>query len=504
MVKMTTNDMLAHYLRSLMPSEKRYLERVQKRQALWIPQSKPQWLALLSRADELFYGGAAGGGKSALVVGAAVECHSHSAIFRRVYPNLKEIMRYAREVIGNRAKENKSEKIWTFPNGNTIEFGAVQYEDNKTDWQGRPHDLKAFDELPEFTLSQYEFISGWNRTTDPGQRVRVLSTGNPPPEGSGSWIVRRWGAWLDKKHPHPAQPGELRWYATVEGQEVECADGRPFTNKGEMIYPRSRTFIPARLDDNPYYSKDNRYRSVLQSLPEPLRSQLLYGDFDAAQAPDPFQIIPTEWVQAAQKRWRERERPYITISGVGIDPSRGGPDKTAMAKRYDNWIDEVVTWPGMVAKDGPTVAALVKSQLEDEFGPGYINVDVNGIGSSVFDSLSPMYQNVMAVNSSEGSTYRDRSGKLKMRNLRAELYWRMRDALDPIHGDELALPPDPELLADLCSARYRNTTAGVIVEEKSEIKARIGRSPDIGEAVILSLYDKSISSGGGGFAVAYS
>ena len=110
----------------------------------------------------------------------------------------------------------------------------------------------------------------------------------------------------------------------------------------------------------------------------------------------------------------------------------------------------------------------------------------------------------MAVNSSEGSTYRDRSGKLKMRNLRAELYWRMRDALDPAYGDDLALPPDPELLADLCSARYRNTTAGVIVEEKSEIKARIGRSPDVGEAVIMSLYDKSISSGGGGFAVAYS
>ena len=102
-------------------------------------------------------------------------------------------MRYAREVIGNRAKENKADKIWTFPNGSTIEFGAVQYEENKTDWQGRPHDLKAFDELPEFTQSQYEFISGWNRTTDPGQRVRVLATGNPPPEGNGSWIVRRLG-----------------------------------------------------------------------------------------------------------------------------------------------------------------------------------------------------------------------------------------------------------------------------------------------------------------------
>ena len=88
-------------------------------------------MALLSRADELFYGGAAGGGKSDLVIGLATELHKHSVIFRRVYPNLKEIMRRAREIIGDDANENKSDKIWMFPDGKTLEFGAVQYEDSK-------------------------------------------------------------------------------------------------------------------------------------------------------------------------------------------------------------------------------------------------------------------------------------------------------------------------------------------------------------------------------------
>jgi hypothetical protein len=444
-------------------------------------------LAFLTRADETFYGGAAGGGKTDLVLGIATQCHQHSVIFRRVYPNLKEIMRRAREIVGNDASENKSEKLWTWEDGRTLEFGAMQYEDNKKDWQGRPHDLKAFDEIPEFTETQYEFASGWNRTTDAGQRVRVLCTGNPPLDDSGSWVTRRWGAWLDRDHPHPAKAGELRWYATVDGKEREFPDGNPVTLGEETIYPRSRTFIPAKLDDNPFYSQDNRYRSVLQSLPEPLRSQLLYGDFYASAIPDPFQIIPAAWVRAAQKRWMERERPQTPLTSVGIDPSRGGMDKTGISKRYDNWFDEVISYPGILAKDGPTVTEFVRQAVEGE-KPVYMNVDVNGIGSSVYDHMKVMWDMVVPFNGSEASEYRDKSGKLKMRNKRAEMYWRTRDALDPEGGENLALPPDTELLADLCSARYEVSAAGVKVEDKQEIKDRIGRSPDIGEAVMMALF----------------
>lgn len=471
---------------SLRPSEKRYLERVQNKTALWYPQSRVQWQAVLSQADELFYGGAAGGGKSHLLIGLAVELHQHSAIFRRVYSNLTDIMRETRTLIEGIAKENKTEHTWTYPDGRTVEFGAVQYEDDKKKWQGRPHDLKAFDEITEFTESQYEFISGWNRTTDPGQRVRILATGNPPTDEAGSWVKRRWAAWVDDKHHRPAKSGELRWYAMVEGKEQECENGESFVSKGERLYPRSRTFIRARLSDNVYYSRDHRYISLLQSLPAELRIPLLDGDFNASAPPDPFQIIPTEWVRMAQRRWMERDRPTTPLSAVGVDPSRGGADKTAAAKRYDNWF-EVFSWPGIVAVDGPAVAALVQTVLAGE-NPPAINLDANGIGSAVYDAMKDNYPAgiVHAFNASEASEYRDKSRRLKMRNKRAEMYWRMRDALDPKSGEDIALPPDTELLADLCSARYRNTVSGVLVEEKEKIKERIGRSPDIGEAVMYA------------------
>ena len=449
-------------------------------------------MAFLSRADELFYGGAAGGGKSDLLLGLAGEVHRKAIIFRRVFPNLRELIERSRQIYNAEDKAhgkdsyNESLHIWRLLNGNMIEFGAIPFEKDKKNFQGRPHDLIGFDEVPEFAESQYEFVTAWNRTTDESQRVRVIATGNPPTDEAGGWVTRRWGAWLDKQHPHPAKPGELRWYAMIDGKEIEIGSGKPFENNNEMVYPRSRTFIPARLDDNPFYAADGRYKSVLQSLPEPLRSQMLNGDFDAANMPDPFQIIPTEWVRMAQRRWLERERPATPLTAVGIDPSRGGRDKMGIAKRYDNWFDEVISYPGVVVRDGATGADLARQTIGD-IDPAYINVDVIGIGSSVYDHTKVMYKNVVPFNGAEASEYRDKSGKLKMRNKRAEMYWTMRDALDPKEGDDLALPPDTELLADLCSARYEVSAAGVLVEDKDKIKERIGRSPDIGEAVMMAL-----------------
>jgi DNA-binding Xre family transcriptional regulator len=159
---------------------------------------------------------------------------------------------------------------------------------------------------------------------------------------------------------------------------------------------------------------------VLQSLPEPLRSQLLNGDFRASAAPNPFQIIPTEWVRAAQKRWIEREKPETPLTAVGIDPSRGGRDKTALSKRYDNWFDYVKTWEGVIVKDGAIMAEYARQEIGDA-EPNYINIDVSGIGSSAYDHLKTMYGSVNPFNPAEGSEYRDKSQKLKMRNKRGKL-----------------------------------------------------------------------------------
>ena len=91
------------------------------------------------------------------------------------------------------------------------------------------------------------------------------------------------------------------------------------------------------------------------------------------------------------------------------------------------------------------------------------------------------------VNVAEGSNARDRSGRLAMRNKRAEAYWNAREALDPTKGDDLAIAPDNELLADLTAAKWKITTSGIQVESKEEIVKRLGRSPDCADAFVLSM-----------------
>lgn len=462
---------------------------VAERGPIWQPQPGPQNAAYGSTADITGYGGAAGGGKSDLALGLAATLHHRSIIFRREFPRLEALVARSREILNqagdDRLKDSYNESLhrWELSNGATIRFAAMQYEDDKNNFQGRPHDLYVFDEATEFTESQVRFVTAWNRTTKAGQRCRVVLTFNPPLTESGEWVVRYFAPWLDKTHPNPAKDGELRWYAMADGKEVERPNGAPFEHDGETVTPKSRTFFHAGLKDNPILAETG-YASTIDALPEPLRS-LLKGNFDAAKMVDPWQTIPAEWVRLAQKRWRETPKPEGGPTAVGADPARGGGDKMAVAVLRWFWFEEIQTYPGAAVPDGPTAAALLTEYITAQVPVG---VDVIGIGASVYDSLMGMENAVVTgINFSAGvGERRDKSGRLKFRNVRAAAYWALREALDPEHGEGVCLPDDPELLADLCAPRYKVQPSGIQLEDKEDIKERIGRSPDKGDAVVLA------------------
>lgn len=479
------------------------------------PDGRPNTQRLAYESDATIIGlsGTAGWGKTDLVLGFAATKHTKSAIFRRVFPNLRSIIERSREIFNAEGADHRDDRFnetlhrWSLDGGRKmIEFEACQYEKSKYQQRGRPRDLYAFDECTEFTRSQIEFIIGWLRTTDPNQRLRVLLPFNVPTDEAGSWVIDYFMPWIAYlfpqkfTHPNPAAPGELRWYATIDGRETPCADGEPFMHGDELVRPMSRTFHFGTLEDNPHIGQE--YISILQSSPEPLRSQLLYGNFAAEGKSDPWQVIPTAWVKAAQARWLEMERPDMPLSGVGVDVARGGRDALVVVRRYGVWFDEPATTPGADVADGPTAAGLVQHQLEHERHVGTINVDVIGVGSSAYDSLAAMYPGVArAVNVAERSHYEALSRGdpprpiFRMRNVRAEMYWRFREALDPETGEGLALPPGNELVADLCAARYKVLAGGVIqIEEKERIKERIGRSPDVGEAALLAYHRPAAGS----------
>ena len=481
---------VAELERYLTPEEREELYGLVERDVsdvVWRPLPGPQTLAYNSKADVVGYGGAAGGGKTDLACGAALTRHRRAAIFRREGTELTGVVDRLTELLGSRDGYNGQERIWrgAGPRRVQIEFGSVPNLGDETKHQGRPKDLLVLDEAANFLEAQARFLMGWVRTVVPGQMCQTLMTFNPPTSAEGQWIIGFFAPWLDKKHPlYPTAPGVLRYVAMIDGKDVWVDSRDPIQHKGETIVPQSRTFIPSRISDNPFLVGTG-YMATLQALPEPLRSQMLLGDFSAGMEDDAFQVIPTEWVEAAMARWTEPvQKP--PMDNLGVDVARGGRDNTVLAARHGMWFDKPHVYPGEHTPNGPKVAGLAIGAVRDK---APIHIDIIGVGSSPYDFLTELGQDVIGVNVSEATAERDQSGRLAFANQRSLIIWRMREALDPANNTGICLPPDPRLKADLCAFTWRVKGVAIQVESTDEVKARIGRSPDFASAYCLALMD---------------
>jgi hypothetical protein len=369
----------------------------------------------------------------------------------------------------------------------SVDFGGCKDEADKQRHKGAGRDLIVFDEVGDFLRSQYLFIIGWNRSPDPGQRSRVLCTGNPPTEPEGLWVIEHWGAWLDPRHPNPAKPGELRWYTTGdEGESIEVDGPGPHLINGELIHARSRTFIRARLSDNPDLTQTGAYAATLAAMPAELRAAYRDGKFDAALKDKPWQCIPTPWVMAAQARWTPKPPPRAVMHAMGVDVAQGGDDNNVIAMCYDGWFDELMVVPGRATPLGSDIAGVVVGKRRDD---AIVVLDCGGgYGGAPFQTLQRNGIPVRAYKGAERSSGRSKDGKLRFVNRRTESYWRLRESLDPDQefGSSVALPRDQQLLADLTAPAYEVGPSGIKLEEAESVKKRIGRSPDKGTAVVLA------------------
>ena len=489
---------------------------------IFYPTAK-QLQVVRSEADIVGYGGAAGGGKSYLGSGLAVSEHKRSAIIRPQKNQTRKFVQEITKMVGSRAGYSSLEG-WTLttPDGvdRFINFFGLDNPGDEEKQQGDDYDLKLYDECTQMREMDVRYTLTWNRTDDPEQRVRAVLAFNPPTTPEGRWVIKFFAPWLDKRHANPAKDGELRWFATVgDNYDYEVAGPQPFIIKyidgkpvpwysfdprevdpTKIIRPKSRTFIHAKVTDNPYYMATG-YVAQLQSLPEPLRSQMLDGDFEAGQEDDAFQVIPSRWIDLAIERGRQRRAlieagatPLGPQDSVGCDVARGGNmgstlgatghDELVIAKRYGNYIAPLVAHKGINIDTGDKSAALVIGERRDD---APVHVDVIGVGTSTYDHLISNHIHAIAINGAAAATTTTSTAmKLRYANLRAQLHWQLREALDPANPNALALPDDPQMAVDLAAPRYKLTTQGILIESKEEIKKRLGRSPDRGDAVVLA------------------
>lgn len=221
--------------------------------------------ALFHAADEdiVLYGGAAGGGKSyAMLVDALRYCmyeDYRALIIRRTSPMLKELIGVSRVLYPKAfpgAKFNKSENVWYFPSGATIQFGYLDKPEDLDNYQGLPYAYIGFDEIQHQRSDEgFIYLMSRLRSANPAIKCYIRASANP---GGAPWVKE---TFID-----PAEPN-----TTFE--------------KNGITY----RFIPANLSDNPYLDTPvgdeeiSPYRKMLMALPEVQRKQLLEGDWTAGE-----------------------------------------------------------------------------------------------------------------------------------------------------------------------------------------------------------------------------
>lgn len=466
-----------------------YIAQVEGEPPLWLPNPGPQTEAYETEADETLFGGEPGGGKSQVGIGLALTRHLRALLLRRTNKEASKFVGEIEEILGSRDGYSGQRDEWSVGKRH-IDIGGVQHEDDKQKYKGDPHDLIFFDELPDFSESQYMFITQWNRSTVKGQRCRIVASSNGPSEAGGLWVVERWAAWLDPLHPSPAASGEIRWYlVNDDGKEIEVDGPGPYQVLGRSVRATSRTFIRSRLTDNPDLA-DTNYGSRLMNQKGDNRKAYALGDFTVGLEDAPGQMIPSEWIKAAQERWQPVPPAGIPMCSMGIDVADGGKDNAVIARRHDGWFNRLLAKPGTEIKGGPALGGWALAQRQDG---AVMVVDVGGgWGAEAYghlrgNGLEPT--EVIAYMGVKACNLRTSDNQIKFGNVRTAALWRFREALDPNQpgGSMIALPHDDRLLVqDLCAVRFEIRANGMWAESKEDVVKKLQRSPDRGDAVVMA------------------
>ena len=225
-------------------------------EATWRPQPR-QEIALASPADELFFGGAAGGGKSDFLLvdftrGLPYGAAHRGIIFRKTYKELEELINRSYALfLPMGANYMRTEKTWRFPGGATFKFRHLETDQDAHHYQGHQYSWIGWDELTNWK-TDYVYMMLMSRLRSPeGIPVCIRAAGNPGGVGH-AWVKGRF----------------------IDGKE-------PMYIYRDPILDTTIQFIPSKLEDNQILMKnDPGYEKRLEILPEHLKRAYRHGDWD--------------------------------------------------------------------------------------------------------------------------------------------------------------------------------------------------------------------------------
>lgn len=406
------------------------------------PQAGFQMKALSTPADIAILGGAAGLGKTVVLL---LEHLRHidnpewgGVGFRRTSPQIRNegglwdtSMKFYPHAGGD-PKESTME--WAFPKGSKLKFSHLEYEKNVLDWQGSQIPYIFFDELTHFTEKMFFYLLTRNRSTC-GVKPYVRATCNPDPD---SWVATLIGWWIDQitGFPIPERDGVLRYF-TRDGENYIWGDTPEeviekswyFLEKIVLasgidpdVFVKSITFISGTIYDNKALLNTNpQYLANLLAQDEATKSALFDGNWKVILSENdiyPYHsfIGMFENIYAVKGNGR-----YITA-----DIATKGSDKFIVGAWYGFELMDILI---MAKSDGPEVINGIKNMAAKHTVPNSnISYDSDGVGSLIDGFIigaKPFVNNATAL--ADPASPKDRAGKPikeNYQNLKTQCYYK--------------------------------------------------------------------------------
>jgi predicted phage terminase large subunit-like protein len=329
------------------------------------PQKGPQEEFLSSSADIVIYGGSAGGGKS---YGLLLEPLRHiktrgfgAVIFRRTFTQIRNIgglWDTSEDIyLAGGGVPKESILSWDFkPYNTSIKFAHLEHEKNKYDYQGAQITLIEFDELTQFSESQFFYLMSRNRSVC-GIKPYIRATTNPD---ASSWVATLIDWWIGEDgYPILKRSGVIRWFIRINDEMVWGNTKEELILNYPDTIPKSFTFISAKLEDNKILEqKDPGYRGVLMALQMVERERLLGGNWKIL--PSAGMYYRREWFEIVDKAPKGEAVRYWDTAATEPTASNKDPDWTAGLKLVESGNTTYVVDLRHVQKKSAGVEELIK------------------------------------------------------------------------------------------------------------------------------------------------
>ena len=206
-------------------------------------------------------------------------------------------------------------------------------------------------------------------------------------------------------------------------------------------------------------------------------------------------LIPMQWIEAAQERWRKYKGERTGTNWLGVDVAGMGRDATVYCNRIENWVAPFKKHNSSGTADHMRVAGDIINHRR-QHPTSFVSIDTIGEGAGVYARAHEIDDSpyIISCKYSEGAKARDKeltdiTGQYKFLNMRAYLFWCIRDWLNPKNNTGAMLPPDEEFSEEATEIRWSFRSDGkIVIEPKEDIKKRLGRSTDKFDALANTFY----------------